>query len=135
MATKYIVDTHALIWHLEGNKLLGAAAKSVIDDPASQLVLPIIALAETVFVVEKGRTAIPSMNDLLNDVRTDARIEIVPLTEEILNESISLTAIPEIHDRLIVATGVYLRSQGENIKILTKDNEIVLSSILDVTWA
>ena len=69
MATKYIVDTHALIWHLEGNKLLGAAAKSVIDDPASQLVLPIIALAETVFVVEKGRTAIPSMNDLLNDVR------------------------------------------------------------------
>ena len=135
MATKYIVDTHALIWHLEGNKLLGAAAKSVIDDPASQLVLPIIALAEAVFVVEKGRTAIPSMNDLLNDVRTDARIEIVPLTEEILNESISLTAIPEIHDRLIVATGVYLRSQGENIKILTKDNEIVLSSILDVTWA
>lgn len=131
MAIKYIVDTHALIWHLEGNNLLGAAAKSVIDDPASELVLPIIALAQAVFVVEKGRTAIPSVNDLINDV---PRIEIYPLTEEILNESISLAAIPEIYDRLIVATGVYLATLGEFVKILTKDNEIILSSILGVTW-
>ena len=134
MATKYILDTHALIWHLEGNKLLGAAAKRVIDDPASELVLPIIALAEAVFVVEKGRTAIPSVKDLLNDVKADARIEIHPLNEDILDESLSLTAVPEIHDRLIVATGVYLQTGGENIKILTKDNEIVLSKILKVTW-
>ena len=134
MATKYILDTHALIWHLEGNKLLGAAAKRVIDDPASELVLPIIALAEAVFVVEKGRTAIPSVKDLLNDVKADARIEIHPLNEDIRDESLSLTAVPEIHDRLIVATGVHLQTRGENIKILTKDNEIVLSKILKVTW-
>jgi len=135
MATKYILDTHALIWHLEGNKLLGNAARNVIDDPAAQLVLPIIALAEAVFVVEKGRTAIPAVADLLDDVRHDSRVEIIPLTEQILNASLSLTDIPEIHDRLIVATGVYLQSVGETVQILTKDNEIILSKLLTVTWA
>lgn len=134
MATKYILDTHALIWHLEGNKLLGKNAKAVIDSPASELILPVIAFAEALFVVEKGRTAIPAVDDLVNDVQADDRIEIFPLTEDILNESLNLTAIPEIHDRLIVATGVYLKNQGETVEILTKDNLIVLTSVLKVTW-
>jgi PIN domain nuclease of toxin-antitoxin system len=134
MATKYVLDTHALIWHLEGNRLLGTKAKSVIDAPASELVLPIIAFAEAVFVVEKGRTAIPTVADLVADVQADSRIEIFPLTEAILTESLSLAAIPEIHDRLIAATGVHLQSQGENVEILTKDNEIIVASVLTVTW-
>ena len=134
MATKFILDTHALIWHLEGNRLLGSAAKNIIDDPASELVLPVIAVAEAAFVVEKGRTSIPRVSDLVNDIQADARIEIIPLTEEILSASLTLTAIPEIHDRLIVATGVYLQSQGESVEILTKDNEIILSSLLKVCW-
>jgi PIN domain nuclease of toxin-antitoxin system len=134
MATRYILDTHALIWHLEGNKLLGKNAKTIINSPTSQLVLPVIALAEAAFVVEKGRTSIPQVADLINDVRADLRIEIYPLTEAVLSESLTLTAIPEIHDRLIAATGLYLKNQGESVEILTKDNEIILASVLQVTW-
>jgi len=96
--------------------------------------LPAIALAEALFIVEKGRTAIPLATDLLSDVQADPRIEVFPLTEEILSESLALTAIPEIHDRLILATGVYFQTLGETVEILTKDNEIALSSILTVTW-
>lgn len=55
MAIKYVVDTHALLWYLEGNPKLGNAAKAVLSDPASELVLPLIALAEAVFTVEKAR--------------------------------------------------------------------------------
>ena len=135
MATKFIVDTHALIWHLEGNRALGKKAKAIIDEPRSELVLPIIALAEAVFIVEKGRTSITSVGDLLNDVFNDPRIEVYPLTFEILHESLSLTAIPEMHDRLIVATGIYLQNLGETIEILTKDNEIILASLLPVVWS
>ena len=74
MATKFIVDTHALIWHLEGRSSIGAAAKAIIDTPESELVLPIIALAEAVFIVDKGRTSIPSVSNLLDDVFGDPRI-------------------------------------------------------------
>ena len=134
MATKYIVDTHALIWHFEGNSLLGASAKAVTSNPNSELILPAIALAEAMFIVEKGRCSLTSVRDLLDDVQADNRIIIFPLTSGILEESASLTAIPEIHDRLIVATGVYLQNLGETVEILTKDNEIVLASVLPVTW-
>ncbi|MBK9216828.1 MAG: PIN domain-containing protein [Chloracidobacterium sp.] len=134
MATKYIVDTHALIWHFEGNRLLGASAKAVTTDPKSELILPAIALAEAMFIVERGRCLLTSVRDMLDDVIADARIQIFPLTSGILEESASLTVIPEIHDRLIVATGIYLQNQGESVEILTKDNEIVLSSLLPIVW-
>lgn len=134
MATKYILDTHALIWHLEGNSLLGTAAKAVTSNSNSELILPAIALAEAMFIVEKGRCSLTSVRDLIDDVRDDYRISIFPLTSGILEETASLTAIPEIHDRLIVATGVYLKNLGETVEILTKDNEIVLASLLPVTW-
>ena len=134
MATKYILDTHALIWHLEGNPLLGSSAKKVINSLESELVLPAIALAEAMFIVEKGRSSIPSVTELLDDVRSDQRVEIYPLTMGILEESYSLTSIPEIHDRLIVSTGIYLRNLGSTVEILTKDNEIVVSALLPVCW-
>lgn len=54
MAHKYIVDTHALIWYLEGNTKLSKKARAILDDTQSQLVLPLIALAEAAFVVERG---------------------------------------------------------------------------------
>jgi PIN domain nuclease of toxin-antitoxin system len=99
MAIKYILDTHALIWHLEGNRLLGSNARSIIDNPQSQLILPVIGLAEAMFIVEKGRTAIPAVSDLMHDVANDPRIDVFPLTLGILDESAALTSVPEIHDR------------------------------------
>ncbi|MFT3746362.1 MAG: PIN domain-containing protein [Pyrinomonadaceae bacterium] len=134
MATRYIVDTHALIWHFEGNSLIGPAAKAVTTDPNSELIIPAIALAEAMFIVEKGRCSLTSVRDLIDDIQADSRFNVFPLTSGILEESILLTAVPEIHDRLIVATGVYLQKLGDTVEILTKDNEIVLSSLLKVVW-
>jgi len=84
MATKSIVDTHSLIWYLEGNPKLGKKAKAVLGSPNSELVLPIIALAEAVFTVEKKKTLIPDAATLINRVINDPHIEIYPLTFEIL---------------------------------------------------
>ena len=55
MSSRYVVDAHALIWYLESNTRLGSRAKAVLDDAASDLVLPVIALAEAAFVVSKGK--------------------------------------------------------------------------------
>lgn len=64
MALKYVLDTHPLVWYLEGNPRLSPKAKAAIDDQGSDQVLPIIALAEATFFVERGRTGIPSASDL-----------------------------------------------------------------------
>ena len=47
---KYVLDTHALIWFLEGNLKLGANAKGILCDPNSQLVIPATTLAEAVWI-------------------------------------------------------------------------------------
>jgi PIN domain nuclease of toxin-antitoxin system len=54
---KYIVDTHALIWFLEGNPRLGIRAKAILSDLSSELILPAIALAESVWIVSRGKTS------------------------------------------------------------------------------
>jgi PIN domain nuclease of toxin-antitoxin system len=64
MASKFVLDAHALIWYLEGNRRLGTAAKIIVDDPASDLILPVIALAEAAHIISKGRTLIVSANVL-----------------------------------------------------------------------
>ena len=61
---KYVLDTHALIWFLEGNPRLGKNAKTILSDPNSELVLPAIVLAEAAWIVERGRTSIPSVLEL-----------------------------------------------------------------------
>ncbi|MTJ10622.1 BrnT family toxin [Anabaena sp. UHCC 0204] len=53
---KYVLDTHALIWFLEGNLKLGANAKTILSDSDSELVIPATTLAEAVWIVERGRT-------------------------------------------------------------------------------
>ncbi|MDQ3754604.1 MAG: PIN domain-containing protein [Acidobacteriota bacterium] len=134
MSTRHVVDAHALIWYLESNAKLGGAAKTILDDLASNLVLPVIALAEAAHIVNKGRTRIPSVSDLLTDVIGDPRFEVYPLTFEVLQESLNALAVPEMHDRLIVAIGLHLQNQGGQVSILTKDADIIASTLLPVIW-
>ena len=95
MTTKHIVDTHALVWHLEGNPRLGSNAKTILSDPSSELVLPMIALAEACWMVEHGKATISIVNDLLAAVDADPRLEITPLNREILDRSLGLVGIDE----------------------------------------
>ena len=134
MAHKYVLDTHALVWHLEGNPRLGPQAKKVIDDPLSSLVLPVIALAEAAYIVERGRTAIPRVSDLLASVLSDTRILIYPITLETFQESLNATVLPEMHDRLIVGSALYLQSLGDTICLLTKDASIVEARLVTTLW-
>lgn len=130
----WILDTHALIWYLEGNPCLGEGARAVIDSPQSRLVLPIIALAEAAYIVEKGRTSIPGVEDLLNSVLSDPRVELYPLDWDVLQQSLTLTSIPEMHDRQIVATALVLAARGYNVALLTQDSTMIKSGVVAIIW-
>lgn len=134
MANKYVIDTHALIWFLEGSPRLGQAAQTVMSAPTSEMVLSLIALAEAVDIVNKRRTTISSVADLLLDVTTDTRIELLPFTFEVLQQSLIANAVPEMHDRLIVATALYLESLGHQVSVLSRDVSIVTSQLVTIVW-
>jgi PIN domain nuclease of toxin-antitoxin system len=136
MAIKHILDTHALVWYLEGNSRLGGEAKTAMNAADSEMVLPIIALAEAAFLIEKGRIGIPSISNLLADVRNDDRVELQPLTVAIFERSLTPDGlrIPELHDRFIVSTGLHLQDLGHTVSIITKDETITSSGVLPIVW-
>ena len=70
---KYAVDAHALIWFVQSDKRLGPNAHRVLTDSTSDLVLPAIALAEACWIVEHGRTNVPSDFVLLAALDADPR--------------------------------------------------------------
>lgn len=115
MATRYVVDTHALIWFLEGNQRLGKDAKAVLEDANSELIVPLIALAEACWIIEHGRTSIP-------------------IDRSVLDKTLDMTAIEEMHDRQIVATALVIMDEGENVDVLTKDANIRRSGLVSIIW-
>lgn len=131
---KYVVDTHALIWFLEGNQRLGANAKTILSDINSKLIFPAIVLAEAAWIVERGRTSIPSVTDLFAAVDADPRVYIYPVDEIVIKQSVSLSAITEMHDRQIVATTIILASQGETVALLSCDCNITASGLVAIVW-
>jgi PIN domain nuclease of toxin-antitoxin system len=134
MATKYIVDTHALVWNLEGNPHLGSNAKTILADSSSELLLPIIALADACWIVEHGKSTISNVHELLAAVDADPRVEIATLNREILDRSLGLAVIDEMHDRQIVASALVLQDNGAAVAILTRDLVIQSSGLVTVIW-
>ncbi len=136
MANKYILDTHALVWYLEGNPKLGEQAKITMGAADSLMVLPLIAVAEVAFLIERGRIGIPSVSDLFKDIFEDKRIEIFPLTWDVFERSLTDEGlqIPELHDRFIVSTGLHLQDLGDTVEIITRDQAITDAGVLSVIW-
>jgi PIN domain nuclease of toxin-antitoxin system len=78
MATKFVLDTHALVWFVTGDARLGRQARAVMSDPAAEMLLPTTALAEACYIIERGRTSVPTPLDLFRALRGDKRIRIAP---------------------------------------------------------
>ncbi|MBD2665470.1 PilT protein domain protein [Richelia sinica FACHB-800] len=131
---KYVLDTHALIWFLEGNSRLGTNAKAILSAPDSQLVIPATTLAEAVWIVERGRTSIPDPKDIISVVEAEPRVVIYPLDQEVIEMTISLSGINEMHDRQIAATALVLASKGEVVQLLTCDQNITASGLVAIVW-
>ncbi|WP_103669834.1 type II toxin-antitoxin system VapC family toxin [Pseudanabaena sp. BC1403] len=131
---KYILDTHALIWFLEGNARLGLTAKKILSDSSSELILPAIALAESVWIVSRGKTSIPSVDALLKVVKDDKRISVYPLDSDVIEKSVKLASINEMHDRQIVSTALVIEGQGNQVALLSCDQNICAANLVAIVW-
>ncbi|MCD6154497.1 MAG: type II toxin-antitoxin system VapC family toxin [Candidatus Verstraetearchaeota archaeon] len=119
----YILDTHVLIWYFIGSKRLKRKLREKIEEVRNiggRLLVPTIVLVEALAVAEKGKVEF-NFHDMYQLIKTESEFEIISFTPEILVE-VMRTKIPEIHDRIIVATAKFYRAG-----ILTKD-KIILES-------
>ena len=131
---KYILDTHALICFLEGNARLGLTAKEILSDSSSELILPAIALAKSVWIVSRCKTSIPSVDTFLKVVKDDKRISVYPLDSAVIEKSVKLTSINEMHDRQIVSTALVVEGAGNQVALLSCDQNICSANLVAIVW-
>lgn len=127
----YIVDAHALIWHFTNDAKLGVNARQVLNDIDAgheRGLIPTIVLAEILYASERGRISV-TLGDVVGELKRRKQYRIVPFTEKILLRVEKIKRIPELHDRLIVATAI------ENKAIvITRDNDIANSGEVRTLW-
>jgi PIN domain nuclease of toxin-antitoxin system len=133
VTTAFITDTHPFLWFLGGSARLGPGAAGVFQDPRSRIVLPAIVLAEACWIIEHRRLGL-SINQVLTALDADPRIVVFPLDRAVIERSNQITSINEMHDRQIVATALVLAERGEQVVLVTRDQNITESGLVPVVW-
>jgi PIN domain nuclease of toxin-antitoxin system len=126
----YVIDAHALVWHLTNDAKLSADARAVmtrIDNGKDKGLVPTVVLAEILYASERGRIAL-TLDDVLKELRKRKHYRIEPFSRAVLIVAQKIN-IPELHDRLIVATAIH-RKAG----VITRDEDIMNSGIVKTVW-
>jgi PIN domain nuclease of toxin-antitoxin system len=114
-----LIDTHILIWFLEGNKLLPKLRRQIIANPQNDIFVSIASLWEIAIKISIGKlTLAKPLADIIKQI-TIENIEILSIVPE---HTLQVSALPFHHrdpfDRIIIA-----QSQVENLPIMTDDGE------------
>ena len=127
----YVADTHAFLWHLAEDKRLGRAARAIFQSAEqgdAVIVLPAIAVAECLMVIEKKHLDL-QFAALLEKLRVGLNFTILPLDLRVLWRAAQLAGLPELHDRIIVASADLLGAP-----LLTRDRAISASRYVQTIW-
>lgn len=103
-----LLDTHTLLWFLNGDARLTAKAKSLIDDAHNSQFVSIVSLWEITIKHSLGRLALPvPLPELLAFPSTAPQFQLLPIQAAHL---LTLDGLPRHHndpfDRLLVAQAV-----------------------------
>jgi PIN domain nuclease of toxin-antitoxin system len=123
-----VADTHTVIWYLFRDARLSNVARFYIEDlekSDNQVAFSSITLAEIVYLAERNRIHAETLSQFLQlvDSKSSAWQE-VPFDRLIATsmQNIEKTQIPELADRIIVATALHL-----NVPVITRDHKIQAS--------
>lgn len=127
----YVLDTHTLVWFLEANKRLSRRAKSILSQADAELVIPAIVLAESKFLFAKKRISI-DLNTIYNQVIAARNCTVYPLDEAVIAK---MPTTLEIHDAIIIATGLVLQEAlGKQVIVITRDESMIAAGLITTLW-
>ncbi|CAN5267961.1 type II toxin-antitoxin system VapC family toxin [soil metagenome] len=115
---RLLIDTHILIWFLEGNKQL-KSRRQIIADPNNDIFVSIASLWEMAIKISLGKLMLAKpLADVIKQIDIE-NIEVMTISPE---HTLQVSVLPFHHrdpfDRIIIAQG-----QIENLPIMTDDSE------------
>lgn len=117
----FLLDTHALLFWLEGDVRLGRRARAVMSAAAEQVVVSAASAWECAVKVPTGK--LPQAASVLADFRAIVRREGFHLLDISLEHILAAGALPAFHrdpfDRMLVAQAL-----AEGMPLVSKDKEL-----------
>jgi len=127
----FLTDTHSLLWYFARPKLLGPGARAAFDQVASgtaDLIVPVIVLAELIFALE-SKPLSADFDFVLSRLQASPNVTIADWTLARTLDLRVLQAIPEMHDRVIVAEAL-----ARGAVLITRDEAITRSGLAPIVW-
>jgi PIN domain nuclease of toxin-antitoxin system len=127
----YVVDTHALLWYLTGDKKLSQAASRIFDAAVAgetQLVISVIVLAELYHLNLKRQNPL-NFSDVFASLLTSSAFQFVPFEPVHVLDFAQDSAMTELHDRIIAGLARRLEAP-----LLTLDPIIAASGVARIIW-
>ena len=114
---RLVLDTHILIWLLEGDPQLSESKRNILSDPANEIFVSVASLWEIAIKFSIGKLALSkSLNDIVEEIDSSSSrfLTVGP------QHAVAVSALPFHHrdpfDRIIIAQALV-----ENISIITND--------------
>ena len=127
----YVVDTHALIWHLTDANRLGREAARVFaaaERGEARLLVSAIVIAE-LYYADKKFGLFASFEEVFLWLQTSSFIRLISLDAAHVLDFAVDGDVPEMHDRIIAGLARRLSAP-----LLTSDARIVASNLVSVVW-
>lgn len=127
----YVTDTHALVWYLTNAPDLSSSARAIFQAVATgtnQILVPAIVIAEMVMMAEKRRATL-NVAHVVAMLEKTPHYQLVPLTTQIVLRIQTVPTLPDLHDRLIVATAL-----EHSAILITRDATITRSGFVSTAW-
>ena len=115
---RQLLDTHTLIWYINGDEQLSENARKAIDQPDSVNFISIASLWEIAIKLSLGKLQLLSTYPEMYAQINDNNFEILPITFE---DTLHLSTLSLHHrdpfDRMIIAQGI-----TNKLTIISKDS-------------
>ncbi len=114
---RYLLDTHAIIWHLENDMQLSYKAKSIIEDEENEILATTVSLWEIAIKVSLKKLDLTLTTDEIYQKLYGIDIRVLGILP---NHIRIVQTLPHHHrdpfDRMIIA-----QAKAENCTVITRD--------------
>jgi len=114
---KYLLDTHTILWFLNGDKNLSSKAKEIISSGDNQCYISVGSLWEITIKIKLGRLDLGVELKEFAELLSDNDIKVIQISVEHL---LALLDLEDLHgdpfDKLILS-----QAKSENMGLISKD--------------
>lgn len=114
-----LIDTHILIWFLEGNNLLSSNHRKLISDSQNEVFVSIASLWEMAIKISLAKL---TLSQSLSDIIKQLAVENIEVLQILPQHTLEILTLPFHHrdpfDRIIIA-----QSKVENLHLMSNDAE------------